>query len=134
MPPRKATESAWPVTRMVARKALATPSWVRSTLPMMALVLGALKAAMPRPTTARDPTTWARPAVRPRAPRRAMPAATSAMPEVARVREPMRSLSRPAKGLRRVIITGCPMSTHPATRAGWPRTSWSWTAVSTLTA
>ena len=57
MPPSSATLSACPEVRIVLRKALAWLSWSRRTLPMTAEVLGALNAAMPTPTTARQAAT-----------------------------------------------------------------------------
>ena len=53
---------------------------------------------------------------------------------VARVREPIRSLMRPATGLRPACMSGWPSMIQPVMRAGWPSTSCSWTAVSTLMA
>ena len=53
MPPSSATLSDWPAVRIVPMKALATLSWSRRTLPMMADVFGALNDAMPRPTRPR---------------------------------------------------------------------------------
>ena len=120
MLPSRPTLRAWPVTRMVPRKALATLSWRRSTLPMMALVLGALKAAMPRPTTARAPTTSTMPAPRPIRARSTIPAATITMPAVARARDPIRSLIRPATGLRPACMSGWASMIQPVMRAGWP--------------
>jgi len=59
MPPSAATESAWPVKRVVPTKADATPSRDRSTEPITADVFGVLKAAMPTPTTASESMTRA---------------------------------------------------------------------------
>jgi hypothetical protein len=82
MPPSTATLSACPVTRIVARKALASPSWCGATLPMMALALGALNEAMPTPT-------------------RASPARTSGMPASARHRRQQRHAGRGQQHARR---------------------------------
>ena len=129
MPPRMATLRACPVTRMVPRKALATLSWERSTLPMMALVLGALNAAMPTPTVARAAAMGSMDPPWPWRASRTIPRDVSSMPEVLRTREPTRSLRRPAKGLRQACMSGCPSMIQPVTFADRPCTSWRWTAV-----
>jgi hypothetical protein len=134
MPPRTATLSACPVTRMVARKALASPSWRGATLPMMALALGALKAAMPMPTMARVARTRAMPASSPSVASSAIPAAVSSMPVVVSSRDPTRSLSRPLSGLSTACITGCASRIHPVSVAERPCTTCRYTTVSTPTA
>ena len=95
----------------------------------MALVLGALKAAMPTPTMARAATTDSREPLRPWRASRTIPRATSPMPAVLRRREPTRSLRRPDRGLRQACMRGWPSMIQPVAFADQPWTSSSWAAV-----
>ena len=102
---------------MVPRKALAWLSWSRRTLPMTAEVLGALNAAMPTPTTARQAATRHSGADSGVSASRTMPAAMASMPPVASTREPIRSLRRPLNGLSTAISSGMLSSSHPVSVA-----------------